>query len=129
MHVLGRDRRTTIHLHPMRPVLPCGCLYQRGWKRSFSRRRALSRIYPSLPSTYLAELGIEEPDATRNGGLIWMHALAIGYSPAYLIENADGIRRDWPASPCRPIVRPWKHRRRWASKSRPYWTRKLMCPA
>ena len=28
-----------------------------------------------------------------------MHALAIGYSPAYLAENADGIRRDWPRIP------------------------------
>ena len=28
-----------------------------------------------------------------------MHALAIGYSPAYLTENADGIRRDWPRIP------------------------------
>jgi hypothetical protein len=28
-----------------------------------------------------------------------MHALAIGYSPAYLTENADGIRRDWPRVP------------------------------
>jgi hypothetical protein len=28
-----------------------------------------------------------------------MHALAVGYSPAYLAENADGIRRDWPRIP------------------------------
>jgi hypothetical protein len=28
-----------------------------------------------------------------------MHALAIGFSPAYLAENADGIRRDWPRIP------------------------------
>ena len=28
-----------------------------------------------------------------------MHALAIGYSPAYLAENADGIRQDWPRIP------------------------------
>jgi hypothetical protein len=28
-----------------------------------------------------------------------MHALAIGYSPAYLSENADGIRQDWPHIP------------------------------
>jgi hypothetical protein len=28
-----------------------------------------------------------------------MHSLAIGYSPAYLSENADGIRRDWPRIP------------------------------
>jgi hypothetical protein len=28
-----------------------------------------------------------------------MHALAVGYSPAYLSENADGIRGDWPRVP------------------------------
>ncbi len=27
------------------------------------------------------------------------HALAIGCSPAYLSENADGIRQDWPRIP------------------------------
>jgi len=29
----------------------------------------------------------------------WLHALAIGYSPVYLSENADGIRQDWPRIP------------------------------
>ena len=49
---------------------------------------------------YLSELGIADPDAdVKTAGLIWMHALAIGYSPAYLSENADGIRRDWPRIP------------------------------
>jgi hypothetical protein len=31
--------------------------------------------------------------------LIWLHALAIGYAPAYLAENADGVRQDWPRIP------------------------------
>jgi len=31
--------------------------------------------------------------------MIWYHALAIGYSPAYLTKNADGIRQDWPRIP------------------------------
>ncbi len=49
---------------------------------------------------YLAKIGVQDPDAdARTAGLIWMHALAIGYSPAYLTENADGIRRDWPRIP------------------------------
>jgi hypothetical protein len=49
---------------------------------------------------YLAAIGIIHPDAdTRAAGLIWMHALAVGYSPAYLTENADGVRRDWPRIP------------------------------
>jgi hypothetical protein len=49
---------------------------------------------------YLAALGIKDLDASADmAGLVWMHALAIGYSPLYLSENADGIRRDWPRIP------------------------------
>jgi len=48
---------------------------------------------------YLANLGIKNPDDAAMAALIWMHALAIGYSPAYLAENADGIRQDWPRIP------------------------------
>ena len=49
---------------------------------------------------YLAHLGLKDPDAdAKTAGLIWMHTLAVGYSPAYLSENADGIRRDWPRIP------------------------------
>lgn len=50
--------------------------------------------------TYLTELGLPDPDADgETTDLIWMHALAIGYSPAYLAEHADGIRGDWPRIP------------------------------
>ena len=60
----------------------------------------------------------QDPDAdAKTAGLVWMHALAIGYSPAYLSENADGIRPTGRASRCRRIGGPWKHRRRW-DKSR-----------
>ncbi len=49
---------------------------------------------------YLAKMGIDNPDAdAETAALIWMHALAIGYSPAYLTENADGIRQDFPRVP------------------------------
>ena len=49
---------------------------------------------------YLAEFGLPDPDADQaTAELIWYHALAIGYSPAYLAENADGIRQDWPRIP------------------------------
>ena len=37
--------------------------------------------------------------SAETAGLIWMHALATGYSPDYLSENADGIRQDWPRVP------------------------------
>jgi len=50
--------------------------------------------------TYLAALGLPDPDTdTDTAGLIWMHALAVGYAPIYLTENADGIRQDWPRVP------------------------------
>ena len=49
---------------------------------------------------YLAHLGIKHPDAdAETAALIWLHALAIGYAPAYLADNADGIRQDWPRIP------------------------------
>jgi len=49
---------------------------------------------------YLKSLGVRNPDKNADtAGLIWMHALAVGYSPAYLSENADGIRQDWPRIP------------------------------
>jgi hypothetical protein len=49
---------------------------------------------------YLTKLRIKDPDAdAETAALIWMHALAIGYSPAYLAGNADGIQQDWPRIP------------------------------
>jgi len=54
----------------------------------------------TLARSYLASLGIDNPDAdAHTAELIWMHVLAIGYSPAYLSENADGFRKDWPRIP------------------------------
>ena len=50
--------------------------------------------------TYLTALSLPDPDVDQaTAELIWYHALAIGYSPAYLAENADGIRQDWPRIP------------------------------
>jgi hypothetical protein len=48
---------------------------------------------------YLAKLGITNHDGEDTTALIWMHSLAIGYSPAYLTDNADGVRQDWPRIP------------------------------
>ncbi|MEI8374125.1 MAG: type ISP restriction/modification enzyme [Planctomycetota bacterium] len=48
---------------------------------------------------FLEKLKLKNPDDPKVARLIWMHALAIGYSPAYLTENADGIRWDWPRLP------------------------------
>ena len=53
-----------------------------------------------LARQYLSALGLPNPDADPvTLELLRMHALAIGYSPAYLSENADGIRENWPRIP------------------------------
>jgi len=49
---------------------------------------------------YLEQLNVNSGGSTASAGdLLWMHALAVGYSPAYLTENADGVRQDWPRIP------------------------------
>jgi hypothetical protein len=49
---------------------------------------------------YLQGLKCGDPDKNIEiAELLWMHVLAIGYSPAYLEENTDGIRQDWPRIP------------------------------
>ncbi len=49
---------------------------------------------------WLDALGLPEPDSEGDIAVLpWHHALAIGYAPAWLAENADGIRQDWPRIP------------------------------
>jgi len=49
---------------------------------------------------YLQNLKLPDPDRdAETAALLWLHALAIGFSPAYLAENADGIHQDWPRIP------------------------------
>lgn len=53
-----------------------------------------------LARAYLQHLKLPDPDQdVATAALIWLHALAIGFSPAYQHENADGIRQDWPRIP------------------------------
>ena len=60
-----------------------------------------SKANMSAPARkYFQAIGVENPDAdAERASLLWMHALAIGYSSAYLKENEDGIRQDWPRVP------------------------------
>jgi hypothetical protein len=61
--------------------------------------RITANLSPGSRS-YLVSLGFSEPDVDqKTADLIWYHALATGYSPAYLTENTDGIRQDWPRIP------------------------------
>ena len=50
--------------------------------------------------SYLATLGIANPDEDEaSAALLWHHCLAMTYSPAYLTENGDGVRSDFPRIP------------------------------
>jgi Type ISP C-terminal specificity domain len=49
---------------------------------------------------YLAQLGFGEIEgAPKVYSAPWMHALAIGFSPRYLTEHAEGISIGWPRIP------------------------------
>lgn len=72
----------------------------------FSTGQAIRANLSEPAHAYLKNLGIENPDSNdeheqgiKPYELIWYHALAIGYSPKYLSENADGIRDDYPRIP------------------------------
>ncbi len=55
---------------------------------------------PNLSETaaaYLAGLGVDLSPASA--ATLWHHALATLYSPAYLTENAGGLRQGWPRVP------------------------------
>ena len=72
----------------------------------FSTGQVIRANLSDSARAYLAALGISNPDGLdelENGlkayELVWLHALAIGYSPAYLRENKDGLQGDWPRIP------------------------------
>ncbi len=55
---------------------------------------------PNLSETavaYLTGLGIDPSPASA--AMLWHHALATLYSPAYLSESAGGLRQGWPRVP------------------------------
>ncbi|WP_428541220.1 type ISP restriction/modification enzyme [Rhodopila sp.] len=65
----------------------------------FFRAHNRANLSPAT-RTWLNELGLPNPDADRaTAALPWYHALGIGYAPAWLTENSDGIRQDWPRVP------------------------------
>jgi hypothetical protein len=50
--------------------------------------------------SYLTHLGLPNPDKDAQArASIWLHALAIGFAPGYLADNADGIAIGWPRVP------------------------------
>ncbi|MDZ4774753.1 MAG: type ISP restriction/modification enzyme [Planctomycetota bacterium] len=69
----------------------------------FAADEPAARWKPNLSASareYLRTLGLRDFDSDPNSAaLIWLHALAIGFAPAYLCDNADGVRQDWPRIP------------------------------
>lgn len=55
---------------------------------------------PNLSPTALAwTTSLDLPPDADTARLVWHHALAVTYSPAYLSENAAGIGQGWPRIP------------------------------
>lgn len=53
-----------------------------------------------LSRNYLKQLGIPNPDLSADSAeMLWLHALAICYSDAWLTENGDAIRTGFPRVP------------------------------
>ena len=49
---------------------------------------------------HLRRLGFADPDSDgAAAAAIWLHSLAICFSPRYLRENDDGLKIDWPRIP------------------------------
>jgi len=63
----------------------------------FKAEDVVLKNYSTTVREYFDSLGHELVQTAAPD--LWMHVLAIGYSPAYLEENADGIRQDWPRIP------------------------------
>jgi len=57
-------------------------------------------VRPNLSLAALAWVAtLRLPPDADTSRLVWHHALAVTYSPAYLAENAVGIRQGWPRVP------------------------------
>jgi hypothetical protein len=70
------------------------------FEETISEQHIPSANLSPVARSYLAALDLPDPDADpETAGFIWLHALAVGYAPAYLNENHDGIRQDWPRIP------------------------------
>ncbi len=60
-----------------------------------SKRRKSVSSHGLHAARYLGGVGMDFNDAAP----VWNHVLAVGFSPAYLTENMQGIRQDWPRIP------------------------------
>ena len=88
-HVLHKDAYLIPHLLPG-PAIKGGLFDQEGARPTPN--------YSNVAIRYLDSIGVDSADVDYPS-LLWWHCLAIGYSPAYLRENAGGVAADWPRIP------------------------------
>jgi hypothetical protein len=70
------------------------------WRSEVMGRERVSANLSKKAREYLAGLELTTPDDNEeHAALLWWHALAITYSPAYQRANADAIRSDFPRVP------------------------------
>jgi hypothetical protein len=62
-------------------------------QKTASKQPASSPNLSTEAETYLKSIGAAHDQK------LWMHCLAIGHAPAFLFENRDGIRQNWPHVP------------------------------
>ncbi len=69
----------------------------------FDDESSLNGVKANISTTtrrYLESLGVTDADANfESASLVWRHTVAVAYSPAYLRENGDGVKRDWVRIP------------------------------
>lgn len=71
-------------------------ILQKTEQQTESRKANLSEF----ARKYLRDLGFSNLDEDEKAAeIIWLHALAITYSPNYQSENHDGLKIDWPRIP------------------------------
>ena len=66
------------------------------WRENGGMKCAANLSKPAR--AYLGRLGFNGADGAA-AELLWLHALAVGYSPEYRSENADDLQDDWPRVP------------------------------
>ncbi len=94
--------------HLTRPGCACFPLFESATKRQTNLFDAPEQVREGIRKAnlsekareYLAAIGFPDPDASADtADLLWMHALAVGHTPAYLSENASALWQDWPRVP------------------------------
>ena len=90
------------------PMFFTGCISDRSAFRSLARHfpfklREGGQERANLSQktrAHLRRFGFADPDSDgASASAIWLHALAIGFSPRYMRENEDGLKIDWPRIP------------------------------